>query len=235
MLKDFILDIFFPRFCFGCQKEGEYLCQDCRATLDFTKDFYCLCEEPKIVAVPGKCPDCKDKNLAGLYFPFSYQDPLVKNLICYFKYEPFLKDLAKLLGDCLRDYFFLLEEKPDFSGFLVLPLPLDKARLKWRGFNQAKEVAKYFCQDFNLEIREDILFKVKRTKPQMELAKKERLENIKGAFLVKNKEVVQNRQVLLIDDVYTTGSTMEEAARVLKEVNAKEVWGLVLAREKIKK
>lgn len=229
-IKNGILDILFPKICFRCQREGDYLCEDCKATLDFTSGFYCLCEKPNQILRPGRCKNCQNKNLDGLYFPFNYQIPLVKNLIHHFKYEPFIKDLAKTLADCFKDYFSLLDRKPDFSDFLVSSLPLERSRLKWRGYNQAEELAKYFCQYFNLEMRNDILSKIKKTKPQIELRGKERKENIKGAFLVKNKEMIKNRKILLIDDVYTTGSTMEEVAQTLKKAGAKEVWGLVLAR-----
>jgi len=234
-VKNFALEILFPKICFGCQREGEYLCQDCKAILDFTRDFYCLCLKPTKIPKPGKCRNCQRKNLDGLYFPFNYQISLVKNLIQHFKYGPLVKELAKPLADCLKDYFALLDEKLDFSDFLVLPLPLEKSRLKWRGFNQAEELARYFCQDFNLEMRNDILFKIKKTSPQMELDQKERRENIEGAFKVEKGEVVENRKILLIDDVYTTGATLEEAAKILKNSGAKKVWGLVLAREVFKK
>lgn len=240
-IKNLILDILFPKTCFRCGKEGEYLCEDCEGTLDFNRDFYCLCDRQKKILQPGKCPACQNKNLDGLYFPFSYQIPLVKTLIHRFKYSPFVKELARPLSNCLKDYFLLLDKKPDFSDFLILPLPLDKKRLKWRGYNQAEEIAKYFCKDFHLEMRNDILFKVKTTKPQVKLDKKERINNIKEAFLVKNSKVINNRKILLIDDVYTTGSTMEEIAAILKQPSpeeiyrAKEVWGLVIAREELQK
>lgn len=215
------------------------MCDDCKATLDFTKDYYCLCEKPRKIQKPGKCRNCQNKNLDGLYFAFNYQIPLVKKLIFHFKYEPFVRELAEYLADLLKDYFLFLEEKPDLSDFLIIPLPLDKNRLKWRGYNQAEELAKYFCRNFNLEMRNDILFKAKKTKPQQGLGKSDRRDNVKGAFLVKDKEAIKNRKILLIDDVYTTGFTMEEAAKILKQQSeagfsgAKEVWGLVVAREEL--
>ena len=75
------------------------------------------------------------------------------------------------------------------------------------------------------------LVKIKETLPQINLSGKERQENIKGVFSIKNKELIKNKKVLLVDDVYTTGSTMEECARVLKVIGAKEVWGIAAARE----
>ena len=114
---------------------------------------------------------------------------------------------------------------------MVLPLPLTKKRLKWRGYNQARELALYFSREFSLEMRDDILIKIKETLPQTELNRKEREENIRGAFLIKNKSVIKNRKILLIDDVYTTGATLEEAAKTLKGAGAQKVFGLVIARE----
>jgi len=107
---------------------------------------------------------------------------------------------------------------------------LEKRKLKQRGFNQAEEIAKELSSFLKIPLVSDCLTKIKETLPQVELSGKKREENIKGVFLVKNNEKTRGRKVLLVDDVYTTGSTMEEAARVLKTAGAKEVWGVVVAR-----
>jgi predicted amidophosphoribosyltransferase len=77
----------------------------------------------------------------------------------------------------------------------------------------------------------DILFKDRETKPQMKLSKEERKANVKDVFSVKNKETVKDKTILLVDDVYTTGATMEECARVLKKAGAKQIFGIAIARE----
>jgi len=230
-IKAFFLNLFFPRFCFGCQREGSYLCQDCQGVLEILESHYCLCKEAIRLPEAGKCRKCGSKKLNGLSFALSYQNNLAKKLIQQFKYEPFIKELSKTLASLIISHFQLTEkQKTDFSDFLLIPVPLDKKRLKWRGFNQSEEIGKELAKYFAVPLMTDILLKTKSTLPQVELSDLEREENIKGAFWVKNKEKIKGRKILLVDDVYTTGSTLEESARLLKEAGAKEVWGAVIAR-----
>ena len=112
----------------------------------------------------------------------------------------------------------------------MVPIPLTKKKLKQRGFNQSEEIVKELSESLKIFFLDDCILKIKETSPQIELSGKAREENIKGAFLVKNNEKIKNKKILLVDDVYTTGSTMEEVSKVLKESGAKEVWGLVVAR-----
>ncbi len=219
-IKDFFLDIFFPKFCFSCKKEGKYLCEDCKATLEISEI---------------QCPKCQSKKLNGLYFALPYKSPLIKELIKKFKYEPFVKELGNTLAFLILDHFLLIEKdfQKDFADFLIIPVPLDKSREKWRGFNQATEIGKRLSKYLNIPLQESVLIKIKKTAPQTNLDKKEREKNVKGAFLIKNGEFLKRRKILLIDDVYTTGSTMEECAKVLKKAGAEEVWGVVVAREGI--
>ena len=108
---------------------------------------------------------------------------------------------------------------------------LEIKRLKWRGFNQSEEIGKELAKFLKIPLTNDVLYKTRETPPQMELVAEARKENIREAFLVKNKEKITAKKILLIDDVYTTGSTMNECARVLKDSGAKEVWGVAVARE----
>lgn len=230
---NFILDLFSPQFCFGCRKEGTYLCNDCRAYLEISQYQYCLCKEPIILS--GKCRLCRAKKLDGLYFAVPYQKALIKKLIQYFKYEPFVKELAKPLASLIIEHFHLLEKQPGFLSnkisFILTPIPLDKKRLRWRGFNQAEEIAKELSKFLNIPLLPDCLIKIKRAVPQVELSDESRRENIKGAFVCEKSEKIKGKAILLVDDVYTTGSTMEEAAKVLREAGAKEVIGVVVARD----
>jgi ComF family protein len=213
-VKHFILDLLFPQFCLNCGREGSYLCQDCQALLE----------------ISGHHQIYQTTNLKDLYFPLPYQNPLIKNLIEKFKYQPFVKELGKILSSLIITHFQLLDNQPDFSNFILIPLPLDKKRQRWRGFNQSEEIGKELSKFFKIPLISDCLVKIKETLPQVELTDKERRENIKNAFLAKNQELVKNKKILLVDDVYTTGSTMEEAARVLKKAGAKEIIGIVIAR-----
>jgi len=209
-----LLDLFFPPFCINCKREGSYLCEDCQATLEISEIHQRFFSQ----------------NLKDLYFPIDYQKSLIKNLIRSFKYEPFIKELAKSLASLIIEHLQLIDNKPDFPDFILIPTPLDKKRLKWRGFNQAEEIAKELSKFLKIPLINDVLIKIKETQPQVELSEDERRENIKGVFSIKNKELIINKKILLVDDVYTTGSTMAECARVLKEAGTRKIIGIVIAR-----
>ena len=213
-IKKFLLDILFPKFCFNCGQEGDYLCGDCQGMLE----------------ISGFHQKYATANLRDLYFSLSYQNPLVRNLIQKLKYEPFIKELAKTLSSLIIAHFELLDNKPDFTDFILIPVPLTKKRLKWRGFNQVKEISRELAQFFKLPLILDCLIKIKETPAQVDLEQEQRKENIKGVFQVQNKELIKNKKILLIDDVYTTGATMEECGRVLKDAGAKEIIAVVVAR-----
>lgn len=230
-MKKILLDLFFPRFCVYCQREGDYLCEDCLSILEILQYQYCLCKKPQRLPEAGKCRRCQNLSLNGLYFTLPYQNFFTKKLIHQFKYEPFARELAKPLASIIIAYFNLLEKSLTYyKDFILVPVPLTKKRQRKRGFNQAEEISRELTKLFQISLITDCLFKIKETLPQVELPKSERLKSQKGVFLVKNEEKIKKRKVLLVDDVYTTGSTMEECARVLKMAGAKEVWGLAIAR-----
>jgi len=247
--KEFSLDLLFPKFCLGCKKEGLYLCDDCRALLDIAEFDYCLCETKPIrlgwlgpaegearQRWQGKCQRCQDKKLSGLYSALSYKEKdLTKKLIYQFKYQPYLKDLAKTLASILIEHFVLSGKNIDeiWDNGVLVPVPLDKKKLKIRGYNQSEELAKELSKILQIPVISDNLIKIKSTQPQMELKKEEREKNLQGAFAVKPAFASELRRgkVFLVDDVYTTGSTMQECAKVLKESGVKEVWGIAIARE----
>jgi ComF family protein len=172
----------------------------------------------------------KTHYLSDLYYSLDYQNPLVKNLIQKLKYEPLIKELSKTLASLIIEHFQLLDNKPNFEEFILIPTPLEQRRLKWRGFNQAEEIGKELSEFLKIPLVSNCLIKTKETLPQVELSNEERKENIRGAFLLQNENLIEERKILLLDDIYTTGSTMEEAARVLKEAGAKEIIGIVVAR-----
>jgi len=213
-IKTLLLDILFPKFCLNCSREGDYLCDDCQALLE----------------ISGFHQKYGTANLKDLYFPLSYQNPLIQNLIQKFKYEPLIKELTKTLSSLIIAHFQLLDNKPDLTDFVLIPVPLSRKKLKWRGFNQAAEIGRELAQFFNLPLISGGLIKIKETVAQVDLADEERRENVKDAFRVQNKEVVINKKIILVDDVYTTGSTMEECARILREAGALEIIGVVVAR-----
>lgn len=233
-VKNIIIDIFFPKTCFGCGKEGEYICTDCISTLEILNYQYCLCNtNPKRVASimdSGKCPKCQNKKMDGLFFAINYNNQLIQKTIQNFKYPPLVKNLSLSFSQIIYHHFQLSNfNTSNFDNFIIIPVPLEKSREKWRGFNQAYEVAKGL--DFlNIPIKNNCLVKTKKTKLHSLLSKKERSKNILNAFKLINSEEIRGKKILLLDDVYTTGATMEECAKVLKKFGAKRVFGLVIAR-----
>jgi len=233
----FIFDILFPPHCLGCKKEGSWrwLCDDCFSTIEILEYQYCPFCKMRLRTFEGTCKIHSKKNLNGLYFATSYENLLVKNLIQKFKYPPFLKELSSSLASLIIAHFILLGEKnilKIFSNSVLIPVPLFKTREKWRGFNQAEEIAKILSEFFKVPLLENNLIKIKKTQPQVELSKAPwREENVKEAFIIKNQNLIKGKKIFLIDDVFTTGSTMEECSRVLKKAGALKIFGITVARE----
>ncbi len=170
---------------------------------------------------------CQAQSVAlnGLWFFGNYSKDFWQRLIAAFKYQ-FVRAAGWQVSNELKA---VLTENPfSFKDFIVVPIPLHPRRRLWRGFNQSLIIA----QGLGLteQIRIDLVSRRRYTRPQAKCAKDQRQRNIAGAFLVKADFDWRGRDVLLVDDVYTTGSTMKELAGLLKERGAATVWGLVLAK-----
>jgi len=215
-VKKFLLELLFPSFCLGCQeKEETYLCEDCESTLEISS-FH----QPY-----------QGLNFSDLYFAINYQNPLIKILIRKFKYQPFIKELAKPLTYLIIKHFQLLEKNLNFFKAILIPVPLTKKKQKERGFNQAEEIAKELSLFLRVPLISNLLIKIKETPSQTEVSAEKRRENLKNAFLCQDFNKIKNKTILLIDDVFTTGSTLEECSRVLKKAGAKKIIGIVIAKE----
>lgn len=228
--KRFLLNTFFPDFCIICQKEGTILCPDCFSLIEINPYLFChVCG--KRITNFRICDKCHRKtNLSALFFATYYQDKIVQKIIKEFKYSPFLKELSKPLASLIISHFSLLEFSfPENS--LFVPTPLSKRREKWRGFNQAEEIAKHLSSYYSIPLENEIIKRINETFPQSELSKEERKKNIKNSFILLNNEKIRGKNIFLVDDVYTTGATFEELARILKEGRPKDIFGIVVARE----
>ena len=167
---------------------------------------------------------------------FNYRDPIIKKLIWSLKYKGSMKT-AKLFAEVLSEY--LLEELSDlniFSGFenpILIPIPLSKNRLRERGFNQVGRVAKEMVEvekNSNYKLETNILKRIKDTPSQTKMTSKEdRIKSIKGAFEIPSSGLVHGKNIILLDDVVTTGSTLGEAKKVLLENGARKVICVALA------
>lgn len=224
-VKDFLLDLFFPIECFGCGREGVWLCLECFNKVPLSTNEECpVCHY--FSAGGQTCIRCKRKTaLDGVVSASSYDNEIVHKLITGLKYKG-LKELSFPLAQVMIQKLYyqglFLEE-----NWLLVPVPLHRKRFLERGFNQAELLAKKIEQATGLELAL-ILRRRLMTPPQADLTGKDRLINTAGAFRVSDPFI--NKKVLLVDDVFTTGATMNECAKVLKKAGAKEVWGLTAAR-----
>lgn len=233
MLKktyNFVLDLLFPKYCVGCGKEGRWLCPDCFNKIVFVSEP--TCPSCNRLTVSGKfCPRCRLKsNLTGVIVAAYYQEGPLKEAIHTFKYEGVF-DLAKDLGDIL---IRTLENHKISKKAVLIPVPLHKKRRAKRGFNQAELLAREISQCIpHHPLLVNSLTRIKQTpKTQVELSGRARRENVKGIFAWRGRpDELEGKTILLVDDIYTTGATLQECAKVLRrEAGAREVWGVVLAK-----
>lgn len=229
-----VLDLIFPKKCVGCRKFGSYICPSCFAGISFDTQLICtICNKPSI---DGKThPVCLGKyTLDGTFAAVAYKG-VIRKLLYQLKYQPYLTDLIPELADLCYESFVqdelfisLLKQNPIF-----VPIPLFSKRLRKRGYNQAELLSKALGNKFDLEVQ-PLLKRVKETKPQYGLKREERHVNMQDAFALKDKGLRINDKkdvAILVDDVLTTGSTMLEAAKILKRCGFREVWGLALAKD----
>lgn len=228
-----LLDILFPRYCVNCKKFGDYLCPNCFSRLSFdTKNICLVCTKPSYDGITH--PVCKGKYKIDGSFTGVVFNGISKRLIYQFKYKPYLHSLSSFLVDLLYESLIQNEEFNKVVGLplVFVPIPLSKAKYRKRGYNQAEILAKRLAKKFGFETV-DGLIRVKETRSQVGLNKKERRENIADAFSLKKqyKESIKRKNVILVDDVLTTGATMSEAGSVLKRNGAAKVWAIAFAKE----
>ena len=236
----FLLDVLFPIECIGCGKEDVWLCQQCFTAIKLKEIDSCpVCKK---ISNFGRTDEwCREQtSLDGMIVAASFNDKLLQDVIHKYKYN-FIKELATPLSEILINKIIKLdnkEDKPNWASLLfssdliLLPIPLHKKRLRWRDFNQAEMLSKKLAANFHLNHQPHILKRKRYTAAQIELKREQRLDNIKNAFQVTKEwqDKLKNGKILLVDDVTTTGATLNECARTLKERGVREVWGLVLAR-----
>lgn len=218
-----IIEYFFPKFCVGCQKEGVWLCQECQKDILFVKSQ--VCPKCQRLSTQGKyCSRCKDKEiyLKGILTAAYFEEGPTKEIIHNFKYNSVI-EFKMILGETLM----AIEDLPKVD--IISFTPLHPKRFAQRGYNQSEILAEEVARNEKWEMR-DVLEKVKHTKKQVGLKGDKRRKNLKGVFRVKNNLDIKGKKIIVVDDITTTGTTLNENARVLKEAGAKEVWGLVVAR-----
>ena len=233
-LESFLLDTLFPIRCIGCGTGKAWLCDQCLTHIPLRRTQHCPTCLTQITPSGEACFACYGKrSLDGLFVASHYKTKLLSQAIHTYKYRfvsAVAEPLSKLLLLALHHGELSL---PD----LIVPVPLHERRLRFRGFNQSALLARNLSTDlvpsFPLPLLENALMRTRFTTPQMKTeSKKERLANLRDAFSVdpQMKQEIKGKSIWLVDDVATTGTTLELCARALKKKGAKSVFGIVLAR-----
>lgn len=202
----FFLDLLFPARCAGCSREGGFLCTRCAQR----------------VVIKRVAPH------ANLYAAAEYRDPLVSALVTKLKYRN-AWEIHEILAGFLTRHLVL-------AGFaaprdtIVTAVPLHKRRQAARGFNQSELIAERVAEALALPFANNLIVRVKNTAPQTEVAERgKRIANVRGAFAPARNGAVQGKTVLVIDDVTTTGATLKECAKALRQAGAKRVIACAVA------
>lgn len=229
----FLVDLFFPKFCLGCGYVGVYLCSSCFKKLEPIRQDVCFY--------------CKKASLYGLTHPGCTKTLNIDGLLTIYHYNPILKKVIKnikyrLAVQVWEDFCKIIIpeniEKLDFYkklslNFVIQPVPLSKTKYNERGFNQASLISSFFQRFLHFPII-NLLIRKKETSSQAQTKNKRgRYLNVQDAFAIQQERrglIYQTPNIILIDDVVTSGSTIKEAVKILKETGAKKVYVLALAK-----
>lgn len=226
-----ILDLVFPKKCLECGKEGRYICLDCIGKVKKVKPICPYCERASIDGAAHFT--CRRKfGIDGLTSIWEYSG-VIRKAILAFKYK-YAGEVGKELSEIFVDALKSLSTSYNLpaTGTLV-PIPLHWYRGNFRGFNQSEEIGRLIVRRMGWRFIPDLLVRKKLTIPQTELKAEDRSKNIRGVFAINPRYqplAISRQPLILFDDVWTTGSTMKEAGKILKRAGAEKVWGLTIAK-----
>jgi len=220
------VDFFFPRRCIGCGRTGDFLCANCCQKLPWLLPPFChKCGRSE--SSGALCPSCWgwQAKIDGIRSPFKF-DGVIRQAIHGLKYHN-LKAISGRLAELLATYL----QVNHVPGEVLVPVPLHPRRLRKRGYNQSGLLTQELGRLTALPVVDDCLFRSKDSPPQARTAAVEnRRRNVTGAFVCRDQRL-SGRHILLVDDVCTSGVTLDACAEALKAAGAVSVWGLTLARE----
>jgi len=219
-----LLDLLYPPHCVACGRLGDWLCDECLETIPFIKPpTGQRCGTP--IGRTGLCAACQrnTSHLTGIRSVAAHAPPLLQ-AVHALKYEG-LRALAEPLGHLLADHW----QHGPLPVDVIAPVPLHDVRRRQRGYNQSVLLARAFGRRVRFPLHEDLLIRDRNTRSQVGLSREERWANVWGAFRCRSGDA-KGKRVLLLDDVMTTGATLEACAYTLLEAGAGEVWALTLTR-----
>lgn len=232
-----LVDIIYPKRCLACKNKlseasiDGLICAQCWSKIKKNTPPFCHCcgrRLDKTGFAKNICLQCQKMQLHfdRAFSPCVY-DGTIRELIHEFKYGA--KDylgapLSRLMIEFVKEYNLPMQML-DY----VIPVPLHKSRLREREFNQAQVLSKFIAAEFKKELLSDVLWRHRQTRTQADLEMEQRLLNVKDSFSVTNHDRIKGKNLLLVDDVLTTGATSSEAAYALKNAGANIVFVLTLA------
>lgn len=223
-----LCDMVFPRFCFSCESEGEWLCLSCVNNIkrkNLEQCPWCGVDSSSGVV----CDVCGGQAiLKRLVAVYEYDDRSVEKLIHAMKYRG-AYDIARRMGEIMAEKGRSYICSDSINSLVVVPIPLNINRYRERGFNQSEIIAHTVSRRWGIACNTSSLIRIKNTEHQARLTPEERSVNIVGSFLVQG-DLLRGRDIVLIDDVCTTGATLREAGEALKGAGVNSVSALVFAR-----
>lgn len=212
-MLELVLNLFFPPVCGICGKlDDNWLCDKCNCEIKSKRKSLIL--------------EKKNKYYNELAFEFLYED--IRKLLLQYKFNnkaylsnTFVKILLqdKILCDKLKLYD------------IIIPVPMSKTKKANRGYNQTELISKKIAQKLNIKYESKCLIKKKANETQSSLKEKQRFENVKNIFGIENSNIIKNKNIILFDDIVTTGATVNECAKVLKKAGAKKILVLAIAKD----
>ena len=210
------MDVLFPQVCGICGKpSGNSLCKKCEILLERQSKFE-IYENDSL----------ENYFHEHLYF-FKY-DGIIRKIILNYKFNDKAYLYRTISNFLIKNKEFCEKVK---SYDIIMPVPISKKRFKERGYNQSLLIAKYIAQNLKIDLENNCLYKHKNIIEQSKLNKEDRQHNIQGVYTLKNGSILTNKSILLIDDIYTTGSTVNECSRVLQQAKPNKIGVLVLAKD----
>lgn len=211
-----VLDLIYPQVCGICGKiNTKSLCNKCEINLK------------KYLAI-----QIDNYNDFGTYYD---------KHIYFFKYEGIIRKLLINYKFNEKSYLyrsfvnFLLKQQKVFEIIktydIILPVPISKKRYNQRGYNQTELIAREISKRADIKLVTNCLYKLKNNVPQSTLNKDDRIENVKNAYIIKNSKIIKDKRVIILDDIYTTGSTVNECSKLLKQNNVKEILVMTIAKD----
>jgi len=225
-----LIGFIFPPQCVVCDSLHEnshfFLCAKCERSLDLLQSPFCPNCRNTLEKDEVKCPICIGQFAISRVWALGHYDDTFRALIHAFKYADIIP-AGRYLGRLLAG---LLSESATADDFdLIIPIPLHPSRERRRGFNQSLLIAQILSDAIEVPVDSESLIRIRKTRDQTGLKRKERVKNMRGAFAVDNDAELKGKAIILVDDVTTSGATAGEAARVLRNSGARRVELAVLA------